>query len=157
MMIRFRLNQRWVECEAEPYETLLDVLRERLGVRSVKRGCNVGECGACTVLLDGEPGNSCLLLAPQVKGRSVETLEGLTEKPLMKELIEAFLEDGAIQCGYCTPGMLVSAYALLRAKPRPSEEEVKRAIVGNLCRCTGYVNIIKAIIDASRRLSVEGE
>ncbi|HDI52687.1 MAG TPA: (2Fe-2S)-binding protein [Candidatus Bathyarchaeota archaeon] len=155
MMLRFKLNGEWIECEAEHNETLLDLLREKLGVKSVKRGCNVGECGACTVLLDGRPVNSCLLLAPLVEGRSVETLEGLRDKPIMKTLIEAFVEDGAIQCGFCTPGMLISAYSLLSRNPKPSEEEVRRAISGNLCRCTGYVNIVKAILDASERLRGE--
>ena len=155
MMLRFKLNGKWIECEAEHNETLLDLLREKLGVKSVKRGCNVGECGACTVLLDGRPVNSCLLLAPLVEGRSVETLEGLRDKPIMRELIEAFVEDGAIQCGFCTPGMLISAYSLLSRNPRTSEEEVLRAIAGNLCRCTGYINIVKAILDAAERLRSE--
>lgn len=156
MMLRFKLNGEPIECEAEHNETLLDLLREKLGVKSVKKGCNVGECGACTVLLDGKPVNSCLVLAPQVEGRSVETLEGLRDNPTMKRLIEAFVEDGAIQCGFCTPGMLISAYALLNREANPSEEEVRRGIAGNLCRCTGYVNIVKAILDAAERVRSGG-
>jgi carbon-monoxide dehydrogenase small subunit len=126
-----------------------------MGVRSVKKGCDQGECGACTVLLDGQPVNSCLVLAPQLMDREVTTVEGLQEDPIMRGLVESFIEGGAIQCGFCTPGMLLSAYALLRDNPRPTVEDVKRAIVGNLCRCTGYVNIVKAIVDASERMRDE--
>jgi carbon-monoxide dehydrogenase small subunit len=133
--------------------TLLDMLRVELGVKSVKKGCEQGECGACTVLLDGSPVTSCLILAPQVEGRRVCTIEGLVDNPLLKELREAFMENGAVQCGFCTPGMLLSAYALLRDNRHPSEEEVKTAIEGNICRCTGYVAIIEAILDAAERIA----
>ncbi len=152
MRISFRLNGREVTCEARDNITLLDLLREEMGVKSVKKGCDQGECGACTVLLDGSPVNSCLILAPKLEGREVTTVEGIQEDPIMRGLVDSFIEDGAIQCGFCTPGMLLSAYALLRGNPRPTSDEVKRAIVGNLCRCTGYVNIVKAIIDASGRM-----
>jgi len=124
-------------------------------VTSVKKGCEQGECGACTVLLDGLPMTSCLILAPQVDGRHVTTIEGLAENPLMKELRNAFMENGAVQCGFCTPGMLLSSYALLRDNPHPSEEEVRAGIEGNICRCTGYVKIIEAILDAAERIAPE--
>ncbi len=155
MRITFELNGKRVECEARPNRTLLDLLRADLGLTSVKKGCEQGECGACTVLLDGAPVNSCLVLAPQVEGRAVTTLDGLVDDPLMAALRKAFMEDGAIQCGFCTPGMLLSAYALLRENPRPTEEEVKTAIEGNICRCTGYIKIIEAIMDAAERIRNE--
>jgi len=155
MKIAFELNGRRVECEAAANRTLLDLLRVDLGVTSVKKGCERGECGACTVLLDGAPVTSCLVLSRQVEGRRVTTVDGLVDDPLMESLRRAFMEDGAIQCGFCTPGMLLSAYALLREKPKPTGEEVKTAIEGNLCRCTGYVNIIKAILDAAERIQAE--
>ncbi|RLI10254.1 (2Fe-2S)-binding protein [Candidatus Bathyarchaeota archaeon] len=155
MRITFELNGKRVECEARPNKTLLDLLRADLGLTSVKKGCEQGECGACTVLLDGAPVNSCLVLAPQVEGRAVTTLDGLVDDPLMAALRKAFMEDGAIQCGFCIPGMLLSAYALLRENPRPTEEEVKTAIEGNICRCTGYIKIIEAIMDAAERIQNE--
>ncbi|MCX6654203.1 MAG: (2Fe-2S)-binding protein [Candidatus Bathyarchaeota archaeon] len=149
----FELNGKNVDVEAKPTVTLLDLLRGELGVMSVKKGCEQGECGACTVLLDGDPVTSCLILAPQVEGRRVLTIEGLIDNPLMRELRDAFLRNGAVQCGYCTPGMLLSAYALLRDNKRPSEDEVKTAIEGNICRCTGYVAIIESILDAAERIA----
>jgi len=151
----FELNGKNVDVEAKPTMTLLELLRGELGVMSVKKGCEQGECGACTVLLDGLPMTSCLILAPQVDGRHVTTVEGLAENPLMKELRNAFMENGAVQCGFCTPGMLLSSYALLRDNPHPSEEEVKTGIEGNICRCTGYVKIIEAILDAAERIAPE--
>lgn len=124
--------------------TLLEVLRDYLGLMGVKEGCGKGECGACTVLLDGKAVPSCLILAPQAEGKEILTVEGLTQEGLTP-LQKAFVEEGAVQCGYCTPGMILSAEALLRENPNPSEEEIKEAISGNLCRCTGYLKIIKAI------------
>jgi len=152
-MVNFELNGAGVSVEAPATMTLLDMLRVELGVTSVKKGCEQGECGACTVLLDGSPVTSCIILAPQVEGRRVCTVEGLADNPLVKELREAFMENGAVQCGFCTPGMLLSAYALLRDNRRPTEEEVKTAIEGNICRCTGYVKIIEAILDAAERIA----
>ncbi|MCK4437444.1 (2Fe-2S)-binding protein [Candidatus Bathyarchaeota archaeon] len=152
MKVNFQLNGQDIEVEAPGNRALLDLLRDDLGVKSVKKGCENGECGACTVLLDGAPVTSCLVLVPQVEGKTVTTVDGLEDDPFMVKLRQAFLEDGAIQCGFCTPGMLISSYALLKGNPKPTADEVKKAIEGNLCRCTGYVAIIKAILHASERI-----
>ncbi len=152
MKLTFELNGEEVECETRENNTLLDLLRIDLGVTSVKKGCENGECGACTVLLDGSPITSCLVIAPQVEGRVVTTVDGLVDDPLMVKLIQAFMEDGAVQCGYCTPGMLISVHALLRENPKPTAGEIKKSIEGNICRCTGYVKIIEAVLDVSERL-----
>ncbi len=150
----FELNGDNIEIEANPVITLLDLIRG-LGITSVKKGCEQGECGACTVLLDGDPVASCLTLSPLVEGRRVTTIEGLHNNPLVEELRESFLRNGAVQCGFCTPGMLISAYALLRNNPHPTEEQIKIAIEGNICRCTGYTKIIEAILDASEEIGRE--
>jgi len=152
MNVSFVLNGKAVVVEAPDNRALLDLLRDDLGVKSVKKGCENGECGACTVLLDGSPVTSCLVLSPMVEGKTVTTVNGLEDDPFMVKLRQAFLEDGAIQCGFCTPGMLISSYALLKRNPKPTADEVKKAIEGNLCRCTGYVAIIKAILHASERI-----
>jgi len=155
LKVTFTLNGRKIEREVKSNRLLLDLLRTDLGITSVKKGCEQGECGVCTVLLDSAPVNSCLVLAQQIEGRTVTTVEGLKDEPVMKALQLAFIEDGAIQCGYCTPGMLLSAYALLKKNPKPTVEEVKTAIEGNLCRCTGYVKMIEAIVDAAGRINIE--
>jgi carbon-monoxide dehydrogenase small subunit len=129
--------------------TLLQMLRERLALTGTKNGCEAGECGACTVLLDGEPVNSCMMLAVEADGREVRTVEGLSVDDRPSPLQQAFVEHNAVQCGFCTPGMLISAHALLQRDPHPTEAAIKEAIVGNLCRCTGYVRIIDAIQDAA--------
>lgn len=152
MKVSFYLNGRRVEVDVSPNMTLLDVLREELRITSVKRGCEVGECGACTVLLDGKPVNSCLILAPRAEGRSVVTVEGIGEPAKLHPLQEAFIEEFALQCGYCTPGILLTAKALLDMNPRPSVEEIKEALAGNICRCGSYREIINAIVRASERL-----
>ena len=149
--LKMNLNGRDVTVEIEPSALLVDVLRDQLGLTGTKVGCSNGECGACTVLLDGEAVVSCLLPAMKANGRSVVTVEGLGMEGELHALQRAFIEEGAVQCGYCIPGMLMSAKALLDKHPNPSEEEIKRAISGNLCRCTGYVKIIKAIKAAARR------
>jgi len=149
--LKMNLNGRDVTVEIEPSALLVDVLRDQLGLTGTKVGCSNGECGACTVLLDGEAVVSCLLPAMKANGRSVVTVEGLGMEGELHALQQAFIEEGAVQCGYCIPGMLMSAKALLDKHPNPSEEEIKRAISGNLCRCTGYVKIIKAIKAAARR------
>ena len=155
MRVNFELNVAPVTVDVEPYTSLVDMLRDELDAKSVKKGCEQGECGACTVLLDGSPVASCLVLAPQVEGRYVTTLEGLEKNSLMIDLREAFMENGAVQCGFCTPGMLVSAYALLRDNPHPTESQVKRGIEGNICRCTGFTKILEAILDAAERIAPE--
>jgi len=152
MKVSFQLNGQDIEVEAPDNRSLLDLLRDDLGGKSVKKGCENGEGGACTVLLDGAPVTSCLVLVPQVEGKTVTTVDGLEDDPFMVKLRQAFLEDGAIQCGFCTPGMLISSYALLKGNPKPTADEVKKAIEGNLCRCTGYVAIIKAILHASEMI-----
>jgi carbon-monoxide dehydrogenase small subunit len=129
--------------------TLLDLLRDHLGLLGTKCGCEIGECGACTVLLDGEPVNSCLVLAPQIAGREVVTVEGLAQDGKLHPLQEAFLDHDAVHCGFCTPGMLLSAKALLDWNPRPTEKEIRTAVSGNLCRCTGYQQIVEAIEKAA--------
>lgn len=148
--IKFKLNENIVEIEVEDYLTLLELLRDKLGIKSVKEGCGIGECGACTVLLDGKPIYSCLTLALKVDGRDVKTVEYLNKDGRLHPLQEAFIRSGAVQCGYCTPGMLLSAYALLESGKTIDESTIKEAISGNLCRCTGYTQIIEAIKDVTK-------
>ncbi|MDH4208069.1 MAG: (2Fe-2S)-binding protein [Anaerolineae bacterium] len=143
--LTMKLNGEEVTIYIKPDAMLLDVLRDRLGLMGAKEACGQGECGACTVLLDGEPVTSCLVPAFKAQGREVLTVEGLASGGELHPLQKAFIEHGAVQCGYCTPGMLMSAKALLDRNPHPTEEEIKEAISGNLCRCTGYVNIVRAI------------
>ena len=139
------VNGKQHAVEIPPDERLIDTLRTRLGLTGVKEGCGEGECGTCTVIMDGQAVNSCMVLAFQARGRSILTIEGLAVEGRLDPLQEAFVEHHAIQCGYCTPGMILSAKALLLRNPSPSEPEVKEAIAGNLCRCTGYANIVTAI------------
>lgn len=147
--ISFMLNYERVTHEVEPNRTLLKVLREDFDLTGAKEGCGLGECGACTVLLNGRPVNSCLLLAVEVDGQEIQTIEGLSHGDELDELQISFIENGALQCGYCTPGMVVTAKALLNENPHPTEAEVKHAISGNLCRCTGYQKIVKAIMQVA--------
>ena len=135
--------------EIRPDATLLDVLRDDLGLTGTKWGCQTGDCGACTVLVDGAPVVACLQLAPQVDGRQVTTIEGLGEHGELGDLQEAFVRNGAAQCGFCTPGMIVAAEALLRHNPAPSEADVREALAGNLCRCTGYNKIVDAVLEVA--------
>ncbi len=150
--IRFRLNGEWVEVDVEPNELLLNVLREKFGLTGAKYGCGIGECGACTVLVDGEPVLSCLTLAVDVDGKDVVTIEGLARDDELHVLQKAFLEHGAVQCGYCTPGFILTAKRLLEENPDATEEEIREYIRGNICRCTGYVNIVRAIKAAAEEL-----
>ena len=145
MLIKFKVNGKYVEVQVPSHWTLLRLLREKLGLTGTKEGCGIGECGACTVLLDGIPVHACLLLAPKVDGRNVQTIEGIGSREALHPLQQSFIDHGAVQCGFCTPGMLVSAKALLDRNLRPTQEEIKEAISGNLCRCTGYHQIIEAI------------
>ena len=148
--IKFVLNGKEIEVNVKPNMTLLELLRGNLRLTGTKNGCSAGECGACTVLLDGDPVCSCLLLAPKVDNREVVTVEGLGTPENLHPLQRAFMEHGAVHCGFCTPGVLLTAKALLDENPNPTEEEVKNAIAGNLCRCTGYVPIVRAILEAAR-------
>ncbi len=149
-IIQLTVNGESVEAAVEPNETLLQFLREDLGLTGTKHGCGLGDCGACTVILDGKPVNACLVLAVQARGREVLTIEGLAENGKLHPLQQAFVDKGAIQCGFCTPGMILSAKALLDEKPEPSEPEIRTAISGNLCRCTGYQKIVEAIQEAAK-------
>ncbi len=147
--ITFLVNQKEYTVEVHPDERLIDTLRLRLGFTGVKEGCGEGECGGCTVIMDGAAVNSCMILAYQARGKSILTIEGLAVHGEPDPLQKAFVVQNAIQCGYCTPGMILSAKSLLLKNPHPTEEDVKEAIAGNLCRCTGYVNIIAAIRSAA--------
>ncbi|MBX2991901.1 MAG: (2Fe-2S)-binding protein [Bacteroidetes bacterium] len=139
------INRRNYTLNISPNQTLLDVLREELGLSGTKRGCEIGECGACTVLMNGKVVNACLVLAPQMDGQEILTVERLAEGERLHPLQEAFLEHEAVHCGFCTPGMLLSAKELLDENPNPTETDIRLAISGNLCRCTGYVQIVEAV------------
>lgn len=153
MKIKFILNKIETEVDIEPTIRLLDLLREKFNLTGTKEGCGVGECGACTVLVDGKAVNSCLMLAFQIDGCEVLTIEGIANENELHPLQKNFLEHGAVQCGFCTPGMVLSSYALLEKKSNPTEEEIKDAIAGNLCRCTGYKQIIDAVKETAKELS----
>lgn len=150
--ITLRVNGEEVEVAFAPYKTLLEVLREELDLTGTKHGCELGECGACAVLVDGQPLLSCLKLALECDGASVETIEGLAEGPELHPLQAAFSDHGGSQCGYCTPGMLMTAKALLDREPAPSRERIKEALSGNLCRCTGYQQIVESVEAAARAM-----
>ena len=147
--VRIELNGEWKEASVEPETTLLELLRDIWGLTGTKRGCDEGDCGACTVLLDGQPVNSCLILALRVNGRQVTTIEGLGEVDHLHPLQTAFVQYGALQCGFCGPGILLSAKALLDSNPHPTRTEIQQALSGNICRCTGYSKIIEAVLSAS--------
>jgi carbon-monoxide dehydrogenase small subunit len=151
-ILNLHVNGDKFEILAEVNKTLLQVLREDLGFTGTKRGCDLGACGACTVLIDGKPQLACLTLAVDVQEKEILTIEGLSLNGDLHPLQRAFVEKGAIQCGFCTPGMILTAKAFLDEHPRPSEEEIKRAISGNLCRCTGYVKIVEAILTAAEKI-----
>ncbi len=147
--IRFRLNGRPVRATVSPHAALLEVIRDRFELTGAKLACGEGECGACAMLVDGDPVLGCLTPAVDADGRNVYTVEGLREQGQPSRLQQAFVREGAVQCGFCTPGMLVAATALLREHPRPTEEQVRRGLEGNLCRCTGYVAMVQAVQSAS--------
>ncbi|HHY31786.1 MAG TPA: (2Fe-2S)-binding protein [Firmicutes bacterium] len=157
MFVTLRVNGRSYEVAVRPNDTLLDVLREKLGLTGTKKGCDLGDCGACTVLLDGKPVNSCLVLAVDAARGEVVTVEGLAQNGELHPLQEAFIKYGAIQCGYCSPGMLMSLKALLDREPHPTRDQVMNAIAGNLCRCGGYHKIADAALAASRAGERGGE
>jgi carbon-monoxide dehydrogenase small subunit len=144
-LLKLRVNGEDYEAYADPRRNLAEVLREELGLRGAKEGCSTGYCGACTVLIDGKPVKSCLIFAYQAQGREITTVEGLAKDGELDPLQQAFIDGFAVQCGFCTSGMLMSAKALLTKNPHPSEEDVKKAIVGNLCRCSGYKKIVESI------------
>ena len=153
--IQFLVNGEPYEIVVQTNTLLVDVLRDTIGLTGTKKGCGEGDCGACTVLLDGEPILSCLTLAVSCQGRRIETIEGLAQKGILHPLQQAFIEKGAVQCGFCTPGMILSAKALLIRNPEPTQEEIKQGMAGNLCRCTGYKKIIEAVETAGRTLREE--
>jgi carbon-monoxide dehydrogenase small subunit len=149
-ILELKVNGQSHEVLIDPHRTLLEVLREQLGLTGAKEGCDLGDCGTCTVLLDGLPYLSCLVLAIEARGREILTIEGLAQNGKLHPLQESFVEHGAVQCGFCTPGMILSAKALLDQNSHPTETEVREAIGGHLCRCTGYVKIIEAIMAAAK-------
>ncbi len=155
MHVRVKVNGQWYEADVEPRMLLIDFLRDVLGFTGPHIGCDTGHCGACTVIMDGRSVKSCMVLAVQADGSEILTVEGLEKDGKLHPLQEAFWENHALQCGYCTPGMLMSAYFLLSRNPNPSEEEIRKGIEGNLCRCTGYVNIVKAIKAAAQKMAAE--
>jgi aerobic-type carbon monoxide dehydrogenase small subunit (CoxS/CutS family) len=152
-VLQLRVNGEDVEVLAPVHKTLLEVLREELHLTGTKHGCELGECGTCTVLLDGAPVLSCLVLPIEVQGQEIVTIEGMATATTPHPLQTAFAELGAAQCGYCTPGILLTAMTLLKAQPAPDREEIKAALAGNLCRCTGYIKILQAVELAAQRLS----
>ncbi len=150
------VNGEPVRLEVEPHRTLLDVLRNDLGLTGAKDGCSTGDCGACTVLVDGEPVNSCLALPATLAGRAITTVEGLARDPVGRRLQESFVERGAVQCGYCTPGLLLAAKSLLATDPAPTEQAIRQAISGNLCRCTGYAKVVAAVQAVATEMAENG-
>lgn len=150
MIIRMIVNGEQVEVDVKPNETLLDVIRNKLHLTGPKEGCGNGECGACTIIYNGRPVNSCLILAPEADGAEILTVEGLSKNGKLHPIQEAFIEESAVQCGFCTPGFIMSAKALLDRNPNPAKEDIVEALAGNLCRCTGYVPIIKAVQRAAK-------
>lgn len=157
MLITFTLNGTRVTRDLDPARRLVNVLREDFHLTGTKEGCGEGECGACTVLMDGEAVHSCLVLAGQVEGREITTIEGLVENGRLNVMQGAFVRHVAMQCGYCTPGMIMSAMGLLLKNPDPAEDEIRTALSGNICRCTGYEQIIAAVLDAAKELREAGK
>ncbi len=147
--VRFTVNKETMTLQVKPYETLLETLRERLSLTGAKEACGLGACGACTVILNGVPVRSCLVLTPEAEGMEVATVEGLQERESLHPLQKAFIEKGAVQCGFCTSGMIMTAKALLDRNPKPERKEVVRAISSNVCRCTGYKKIVEAVENAA--------
>lgn len=155
MKINFVINEKKVTVDCDPRQILLKVIREELHLTGTKEGCGKGECGACTVLIDGTPVTSCLVPVGQVEGKKITTIEGLSKNGKLHPIQESFIEKGAVQCGFCIPGMILSAKALLDRKKNPTEEEIKEGLSGNLCRCTGYIKIIEAVKDAARKSNLK--
>jgi carbon-monoxide dehydrogenase small subunit len=154
--ITLHVNGEHHDLLVPPWRTLLEVLRENLGLTGAKRSCQEGQCGTCTVLIDGKSINSCLYLAVEAQGKDIQTIEGLAKGGVLDQIQKSFVQKGGIQCGFCTPGIVLAAKALLNDNPNPSEDEIREALVGHLCRCTGYVQIIEAIQDAASQLKLAG-
>ena len=152
-IIKLQVNGDIYEVAVEHWRTLLEVLRDEVGLTGTKKGCDEGDCGACTVLINGKAVTSCLTLAIEAQGKEITTIEGLADGEALHPIQEAFVEHGGLQCGFCTPGMILSAKALLDKNPTPTEDEIKLGIAGNLCRCTGYIKIIESIEAASQKIS----
>ena len=155
IVLRFTLNGKPMEVTTQPNKRMLDVLRGDLSLTGTKEGCAVGECGACTVILNGEPVASCLVAAGQMQGAEVLTIEGMSETLIGSVLQDCFVEGDAVQCGFCTPGFIMTAYALLLKNPHPTRDEIREAVAGNICRCTGYIPIVNAIEQAGIRILEE--
>lgn len=151
--LSFNLNGKPVEHDVHAFDTLLEILREDLRLTGSKGACLEGECGSCTVLVDGTPMNACLILGPQVQGKDVVSVEGLAQEGTLDAVQSAFLKCGAVQCGYCTPGLLISAKAFLETNPNPTREEVREGLEGNICRCTGYMKILDAVVEAAKGMA----
>lgn len=151
MNVAFRINNEAIALEVKPYETLLETLRERLSLTGAKESCSMGACGACTVIVNGFPLRACLVLTPEVDGAEITTIEGLRQNGKLHPLQEAFMEKGAIQCGFCTSGMIMTAKALLDRNKKPTKKEIINTISSNICRCTGYKKIIEAVEDAAKK------
>jgi len=149
--IELTVNDVKHEIDVQPWDTLLDVIRDRLGLTGTKEGCGLGECGACTVIMNGKTVNSCLVLAVEADGKQITTIEGLAKGNKLHPVQQAFIDEGGLQCGFCTPGMIISTKAMLDENPNPTEEEIRRGISGNFCRCTGYTKIIKSIQSVSSK------
>jgi len=154
--VSFRVNDEPVAFQVKPYETLLETLRERLDLIGSKEACGLGSCGACTVLVDGIPLRSCLVLTPEVDGASITTVEGLARDGNLHPLQESFMEKGAVQCGFCTSGMIMTAKALLDRNPKPTQKDVVKTMSSNICRCTGYKKIVEAVLDAAAKGTSKG-
>ena len=153
--VKLTVNGKLYELTVPPWETLVKVIRDDLGLTGTKEGCGLGECGACTVIMDGKTVNSCLVLAVEADGKQITTIEGLADGDQLHPIQQAFIDHGGLQCGFCTPGMIMSAKVLLEENPAPSEEAIRRGIAGNLCRCTGYTKIIESIKAAAKNIMEE--
>jgi aerobic carbon-monoxide dehydrogenase small subunit len=150
--IKLTVNGKYYELQVKPWATLLDVIREDLGLTGTKEGCGEGECGACTVIMDGKAVNSCIMLATEANGKKITTIEGLADGDKLHPIQEAFLEMGGMQCGFCTPGMILSTKILLDANKNPNDEEIRKGLEGNFCRCTGYTKIFESVKAASQKM-----
>lgn len=150
--IRMSVNGKEFELQIKPWATLIDVLREDLGLTGTKEGCGMGECGACTIIMNGEIVNACLVLAAEANGKNIITIEGLADGEELHPIQQSFVEVGGLQCGFCTPGMVLSTKALLDQNPNPTDAEIKKGLEGNFCRCTGYTKIIQSVRDAASKL-----